>query len=92
MATTQRPSLFEFHEATEIPVGPSGLADELLRDILSRRNRAVEKVASGGCKTMESYADSVGYIRAMDYVLGFAERKRAEVEGPQSTPVEDFDP
>ena len=68
--------LFEFSEATEIPVGPSGLADVLLREVLEMRSQLIAKVARGGCKSMESYADCVGMLRALDFVLGFAERQK----------------
>ena len=84
-------SLFTFAETIDIPVGPSGLAEELLRGVLAQRAMLITKVVKGGCKSMESYADAVGGIRAYDWVLGFAQRKNDELNGPQREPIEDLE-
>ena len=89
MPSEHTQSLFTFAETIDIPVGPSGLAEELLRDVIAKRTALALKVTRGQCKSMESYADAVGGIRAYDWVLGFAQRKNDEMNGPQREPIED---
>jgi hypothetical protein len=76
----RKPLLFDLEQQTEIPTGPTGLSDELLRATLARRDRLTQKVTRGQCKTMESYAEAVGQLRAFEFILTFAEEKRREAE------------
>lgn len=83
--------LFEFSSDVETLVGSSGLADDLLKDVLETKRRLIAKLISGQCKTMESYADAVGGIRQLDFVLGYSERKRLAIEKSLGTPIEEED-
>lgn len=83
--------LFDFTSDVETPVGPSGIADELRREILAERLKLTVKLLKGQCKSMESYADAVGGIRQLDFVLDFAERKRISIEKSLGTPIEEED-
>ena len=84
-----QPDLFSHSEELDVPVGPSGLAPDLAKQILAERTKAAAKIVTGGCKSMESYAEAVGRVRAYDFVLGFAERKRLDLERELGTPIED---
>lgn len=53
--------------------------------ILDRRALDAEKIVAGSCKTMEAYAEHVGYVRALDWVLALAHeinepKKEDEIE------------
>lgn len=41
--------------------------------IAERREQQVKVIVKGGCKTLESYADHVGFVRALDWVISYAE-------------------
>lgn len=56
--------------------GRDGISDPLRAAILNKRSMMQTKLTSGGCKTMESVADAVGFIRALDFTLGWAEAER----------------
>lgn len=71
-------------------LGPSGLAEDLQADIIALAEKMAAKQRRGGCKTLESYADSVGFLRALDFVLSYQERKRKE-QNPPATPIEEED-
>ena len=83
------PDLFDFSTELDVSVGPSGLAPDLLKEILQKRASLVTKVLSGACKTMESYADAIGNLRAYDYVLDYPERKKHALEAQLGTPIEE---
>ena len=82
------PALSHLATHIEFPASADGIAPELKKEILEARTKAVERMTKGHCKSMESYADLVGLIRALDFVLGFADRKLAEIS-PASVPVEE---
>ena len=82
-------NLFDFTTELDVPVGPSGMAEELLRQVIDVRAKLVAKCVSGGCKTMESYADAVGGIRQLDFVLKFAERQANAVKDSLGPMVEE---
>ena len=82
-------SFFDFMSEREASVGPSGLAPDLHKDLVARRQAAADKIVLGKCQNEKSYADAVGYIRALDYVLGYTERKRLELERELGTPIEE---
>lgn len=84
-------NLFDFSSEVEAPTGPSGLSDDLLKEVLRRREQIVAKLVSGTCKTMESYAEAVGGIRQIDFILNYAERKRQDLERSLGTPISNFD-
>ena len=84
-----QPDLFSHNEELDVPVGPSGIVPDLMKQILAERAKAASKIILGGCKTMESYAEAVGRVKAYDFVLGYAERKREDFERELGTPIED---
>ncbi len=71
----KQPNLFDLTSELESPTGPSGMSDDLRKEVLAARDKLAHKMLSGGCKTMESYADAVGGYRQLDYVLKHGERK-----------------
>ena len=81
--------LFDFSTETDVPVGPSGLASDLLKEILEKRAAVIVRMISGTCKTMESYAEAVGYVRAMDFVLGYPDRKKHEIEASLGVAIDE---
>lgn len=81
--------LFDFSEELDVAVGPSGIAPDLYKEIAIARRRISDKLVQGKCKTLESYADAVGFIRAIDYVLDYSERKRLALEAELGTPITD---
>jgi len=73
--------LFNFDTQIESPVGPSGMSDALLKEVLDARAKLATRMVSGACKSMESYAEAVGGYRQLTYVLGHAQRQ-ADKLGP----------
>lgn len=71
----KQPDLFELTTTLESPTGPTGMSDDLLREVLAARAKLVHKMVTGGCKNMDSYADAVGGYRQLDFVLGHSQRK-----------------
>lgn len=82
-------NLFDFSEQLDVSVGPSGITPDLLKEIAVNRERMADKIVKGKCKTLESYADAVGFIRALDSVLDYPERKRIALEAELGTPITD---
>jgi hypothetical protein len=81
--------LFEFTSELDVAVGPSGLAPDLLAEILAMRTSLIAKLTEGKCKNFESYADAVGCLRALQFVLAYPERKRLALEKELGTPIDD---
>ncbi len=79
--------LFDHSTELDVPVGPSGIAPDLLRDILKNRESIIARLLSGSCKTMESYAEAVGNLRAYNFVLSYSDRKRQDLERELGTPI-----
>lgn len=60
---------------------------QILDIVSERRASDAEKIAGGFCKTMESYAEHVGYVRALDWVMSIAHelaepKKETDIEEP----------
>ncbi len=53
--------------------------------IVEQREREASAITRGVCKTLESYADHVGYVRALDWVLGLAADLSAPEPEPETT-------
>lgn len=86
----QNPSqqgLFDFSSELDVSAGPTGLAPDLLKETVTLRKNYADKIVSGKCKSLESYADAVGFVRALDWVLDYAERKRIALEAELGTPI-----
>lgn len=85
----KQPTLFEMTSDIEVPVGPSGLAEELLKEVLAARTKLANKMLNGQCKSMEAYADAVGGYRQLTYVLDFPKRRSDEASHATAALVED---
>lgn len=72
--------LFDFAQELDVAVGPSGLADKLHKELIDKRQGYLTKMTNGGCKTFDSYTHAVGFVNALDYVLGFAQREKNALE------------
>lgn len=66
--------LFDPVFGVEESLGATGLSDELRKEIFDKREGTILKMTLG-IKEHLSYADAVGFIRGLDFVLGFAKRK-----------------
>lgn len=84
-------NLFDFTSDLDVAVGPSGIAPELHREIIERRTSLAARLTSGACKNMESYAEAVGGLRAIDFILSWPERKRQALEAELGTPIDSED-
>lgn len=83
------PDLFSHTSEIETPTGPSGMSDDLLKEVLVRKATLIDKMVSGNCKTMESYADAVGGYRQLEFVLGHATRKSQAAQDALGPIVDD---
>lgn len=49
--------------------------------VKARRDHEANLIVGGSCKTLESYANHIGFVRGLDWVLGLAdELQRPEPE------------
>jgi hypothetical protein len=71
------------HIASDIAdEGIDGISKELRAEGERKHRQMIDKLKSGGCKNMESYADAVGMIRGLEVFLNFQKDKthKARVE------------
>ena len=71
------------HIASDIEnEGNDGISKELREEGERKHRQMIEKLKSGGCKSMESVADAVGMIRGLEFFLNYQKDKthKAQVE------------
>lgn len=71
------------HIASDIDdEGNDGISKELREEGERKHRHMIDKMKSGGCKNMESYADAVGMIRGLEVFLNYQKDKthKAQVE------------
>lgn len=61
----------------------------LHEDITELRNTCVERMALGGCRSWEEYQRDVGYVRALDQVVGAAQDLLGRLSGTPEEEEED---
>lgn len=82
-------NLFDFSTEIDVPVGPSGLAEDLLKEVLQARKSLMARILSGSCKTFESYAEAVGGLRQLDFVLAYPARKADKLRAELGPTIEE---
>lgn len=55
--------------------GSGGISEELRIAAFAELESWTDKVIIGKCRSMEAYADAVGYLRGLNFFLTYAERK-----------------
>lgn len=65
--------------------GSGGISSELRSEGEKSREVWIEKLVSGKCRSMESYADAVGYVRGLNLFLEYAERKAQKASAELAT-------